>query len=208
MNKPTNWVAPKGTIRLDLQLVADMVEGGSRVLDVGAGDGALLAYLVHYKQADGRGIEIARDGVTACVSQGLAVIQGDAEEDLKDYPADCFDYVILSQTLHAMHDVRGALAQLLRIGRHAIVSFHNYGHWRMRGYLLFRGRVPLIHARDWSDTPNIHPCSINDFLTLTQQLGIKIERAVTLNERGRQIGGLGPSVNLRAEQAVFLLSRA
>ena len=128
MNRPAPWPKPKANIRLDLQLIAEMVEGGSRVLDVGAGDGALLAYLVHYKQADGRGIEIARDGVTACVSQGLAVIQGDAEEDLKDYPADCFDYVILSQTIQATHHPRHVLEQMIRVGRKAIVSFPNFGH--------------------------------------------------------------------------------
>src|SRR5262245_26818550 len=124
--------APAAGIRIDLQLIADMVTPRARVLDVGCGDGVLLDYLVHFKQVDGRGIELSQAGVNACVSQGLSVIQGNADTDLKDYPSDAFDYVVLSQTLQAMRDPKGVLDQLVRIGRHAIVSFPNFGHWRVR----------------------------------------------------------------------------
>ena len=209
MNQQTPPPPALDKIRVDQQLVADMVADGSRVLDIGAGDGALLAYLVHFKGVDGRGIEIDHDGVTACVSHGLAVIQGDAESDLRDYPADSFDYVILSQTLQAMHDVRRSLQQLLRIGRRAVVSFHNFGYWRVRWQLLAHGRMPLTHAlpHQWYDTPNIHLCTIADFVTLCTDLGIRIEQSIAVDGKGRWLVGVGGSVNWRAAEAVFLLSR-
>jgi methionine biosynthesis protein MetW len=116
-----------GDIRLDLRLIADMIDPGSRVLDIGCGDGALLDYLVYEKQVDGRGIELSMDGVHSCVSHGLSVIQGDADTDLKDYPSGAFDYVVLSQTLQAMRAPRRVLEELVRIGRRAIISFPNFG---------------------------------------------------------------------------------
>ncbi|HEX5644349.1 MAG TPA: methionine biosynthesis protein MetW, partial [Erythrobacter sp.] len=128
------------SIRIDLQLIADMIEPNSRVLDVGCGDGALLEYLVHFKQVDGRGVEISQAGVNACVARGLSVVQGDADTDLKDYPADAFDHVVLSQTLQATHQPRAVLEHLVRIGRRAIVSFPNFGHWRVRWHLATIGR--------------------------------------------------------------------
>jgi methionine biosynthesis protein MetW len=197
-------------LRADLQLVADMIEPGSRVLDVGCGDGALLSYLVHNKQVDGRGIELGQEGVNASVSLGLAVIQGDAATDLKDYPANSFDYVILSQTLQTIHDVRGVLDQLLRIGRHAIVSFPNFGYWRMRAMLLITGHAPssekLPYA--WYDSPNIRVCTIVDFLELTEEMGITVERAVMARHgRFKVAGRPGWLSNLMAEEAVFLLRR-
>ncbi len=198
-------------IRVDLQLVADMVPPRSRVLDVGCGDGTLLDYLVHFKQVDGRGIEIGQAGVNACVSHGLSVIQGDADTDLKDYPAGAFDYVVLSQTLQAVRDPKGVLTQLMRIGHRGIVSFPNFGYWRVRWYLLWHGRMPVTDALDyqWYETPNIHLCTIRDFVLLCEELGITIERALSLSRRGRarRINGTGWAANLLAEQGIFLLSR-
>src|SRR5258705_4512099 len=130
--------APAG-IRIDLQLIAEMIAPKSRVLDVGCGDGALLDHLVHAKGVDGRGVEISQAGVNACVTHGLSVIQGNADTDLKDYPSDAFDYIVLSQTLQATRKPHQVLKQLVRIGRHAIVSFPNFGHWRVRWQLLTRG---------------------------------------------------------------------
>ncbi|MCB2102547.1 MAG: methionine biosynthesis protein MetW [Rhodobacterales bacterium] len=200
------------SIRVDLQLIADMIEPGSRVLDVGCWDGALLDYLVHFKQVDGRGIELSTEGVNACVSAGLSVIQGDADTDLKDYPDQAFDYVVLSQTLQAMHAPRDVLHHMLRIGRRAIVSFPNFAHWRVRVHLGLRGRMPVSETLpyEWYDTPNIHFCTIKDFAILCGQMGITVERSISLTNDGQiRRFGIGSlfSANLFGEQAVFLLRR-
>jgi len=202
--------ARRAAIRIDLQLIADMINPGSRVLDVGCGDGTLLDYLVHFKAVDGRGIELSQQGVNACVTQGLSVIQGDADTDLRDYPSDAFDYVVLSQTLQATVNPRSVLLEMARIGRHAIVSFPNFGYWRVRLQLLLRGLMPRTSAlaHDWYDTPNIHLCTITDFVALADRVGVTIERALTLDRTGTRVHERkGVLANLLGEQAVFLLSR-
>ena len=197
-------------IRADLKLIADMVMPGSRVLDVGCGDGTLLAHLVHTKGVDGRGIELSMDGVKFCVNHGLSVIQGDADTDLRDYPSDAFDYVILSQTLQAMRAPREVLLDLVRIGKHAVVSLPNFGHWRIRAWLLFMGQMPVTQrlGHQWWNTPNIHLCTITDFVGLCRDLGVIIEDTVILDRFDRVRGhGFDGFANLIAEQAVFLLRR-
>ncbi|HET9903375.1 MAG TPA: methionine biosynthesis protein MetW [Xanthobacteraceae bacterium] len=200
-----------GAARVDLLVVAQMVTHGVRVLDVGCGDGELLQLLAETRGADARGIELSREGVNECVSKGLAVVQGDADTDLVDYPDDAFDYVILSQTLQATRQPRHVLEQMLRIGRHAIVSFPNFGHWRIRLQLLFNGRMPTTEnlPYTWYDTPNIHFCTIKDFRALCDVVGARMERAVALNAWGKPLRLNAPwwFWNLFGEQAVFLLTR-
>ena len=200
---------PGGT-RVDHLLVADMVEYGSRVLDVGCGDGELLK-LLERRGVDGRGIELSREGVNECVAKGLAVIQGDTDTDLIDYPDDAFDYVILSQTLQATRKPRVVFEHMLRIGRHAVVSFPNFGHWKIRLEIMFGGRMPVTDnlPDSWYETPNIHFCTIKDFRHLCDLIGAKMEKAVAVNAWGSPLRLNAPwwFWNLFGEQAVFLLSR-
>jgi len=196
-------------LRPDLSIIADLIPAGTRVLDVGCGDGALLEYLARTKGVDGRGIELSQHNVNASVARGLSVVQGDADTDLADYPSQVFDIVILSQTIQATRAPAKVLQQLLRIGRHAIVSLPNFGHWRIRLGLAFGGRMPRTHALDypWHETPNIHLCTIADFVALARENGGIIEKAFALGESGRtrpmQPDAWGP--NIFADGAVFLL---
>ena len=206
-------LAPSGprNHRVDHLLIAEMVKGGSRVLDVGCGDGALLQLLADTKDVDGRGIEVSRERVNACVARGLSVIQGDADRDLADYPDNAFDYAILSLTIQATLQPRAVLAQLLRIGRHAIVSFPNFGHWQVRGRLLLTGRMPVTENLPdaWYVSPNAHLCTIKDFANLCRLLDARVERAVAFNAWGQQLGTWIPLTvhNLMGEKAVFMLTR-
>jgi methionine biosynthesis protein MetW len=208
-NHPALDRTAAGELRRDLGLIAEMVEAGSRVLDIGCGDGALLAYLARHKNVDGRGIELSQSGVNACVGHGLSVIQGDADRDLEAYPTGAFDVVVLSQTLQATRQPRKVIEALVRIGRRAIVSFPNFGFWRVRLRLLIGGRMPVSHclAYPWYETPNIHLCTIRDFVALCDEIGVRVERSVTLDRHGQpySLDPRGSLANLLAEQGIFVL---
>ncbi len=202
-------MASKSVLRPDLIAIADMVPQNARVLDVGCGDGALLEYLVRTRGVDGRGIELSQTNVNACVARGLSVVQGDADTDLIDYPSQVFDLAILSQTIQATRSPRNVLQHLLRIGRRSVISLPNFGHWRVRMSLLFRGRMPRTQTLgySWHDTPNIHLCTLTDFITLAREEGAVIEKALALRADGStQVmhpDSWGP--NILAQGAIFLL---
>lgn len=195
--------------RVDHLLIAEMVAPGSRVIDVGCGDGALLQLLSDKNNVDGRGVELTREKVNACVARGLSVIQGDADRDLSDYPDQAFDYAILSLTIQATRNPRAVLQNLLRIGRRAIVSFPNFGHWEIRTALLMGGRMPVTHnlPETWYESPNAHLCTIRDFADLCEDIGASVEQAVAFNASGRRlpIKWSLSLQNLLGEKAVFLL---
>lgn len=198
-------------MRLDLSLIAGMIAPGSRVLDIGCGDGDLLDHLFRTSGCDARGIEIDMAQVTRAVAHGLPVMHGDADHDLSQYPDGAFDYVVLSRTLQAVERPAEVLRQMLRIGRRAIVSFPNFGHWMVRWQLLSSGRMPMtsVWARPWHETPNIHPCTIRDFFALCAEHGYLVERWLAVDEAGRRAPwrrypGLA---NLFGEQALFSLRR-
>jgi methionine biosynthesis protein MetW len=200
-----------GPHRVDHLLIAEMVRAGSRVLDVGCGDGALLQLLADTKNVDGRGIEVSRERVNACVARGLSVIQGDADRDLADYPDAAFDYAILSLTIQATRHPKIVLENLLRIGRRAIVSFPNFGHWQVRGQLLLTGRMPVTEnlPEAWYVSPNAHLCTIKDFADLCRAVDARVESAVAFNVKGQKLGTWLPLTvhNFLGEKAVFLLTR-
>jgi methionine biosynthesis protein MetW len=208
-NIPIRYVAKN--MRLDLRLIAEMIVPGARVLDIGCGDGALLAHLTAEKGADARGIEIDMAEATRAVASGLAVIHGDADHDLAFYPDDAFDYVVLSRTLQAVERPREVLRQMLRIGQRAIVSFPNFGHWLVRWQMLTSGRMPMTDTwhRAWYETPNIHPCTIRDFFDLCTLDGYVVEQWLAVDERGLKAPWKRSPLlaNLFGEQALFQLRR-
>lgn len=198
------------SLRPDLAIIAGMVTQGARVLDVGCGDGTLLSHLAATKQVDARGVELSQAGVNACVAHGLSVVQGDADRDLADYPTGAFDYVILSETIQATRNPKRVLEEIVRIGKHGIVSMPNFAHWRMRATLFTRGRMPVTASLPyaWHETPNIHMCSVRDFAELAHEIGLRVERAISLRgTKARVVNPLAAGANLLSEQAIFLLAR-
>jgi methionine biosynthesis protein MetW len=211
MNRETPIVPKPVGLRPDLAAIAAMIPPGTRVLDIGCGDGSLLEYLVRAKGVDGRGLELIQHNVNQCVARGLSVVQGDADTDLSEYPSGIFDIVILSQTIQATEKPSTVLRELLRIGKRVIISFPNFGHWRVRLSLLLSGRMPVTDSlgHSWHETPNIHLCTIADFLALARESGAEIETALALidNERTRTMHPDAWGPNIFAQGAIFLLAK-
>jgi methionine biosynthesis protein MetW len=198
-------------MRVDLALIAGMIAPGTRVLDIGCSDGALIDHLFRNLGCDARGLEIDMDAVTQAVTHGLPVMQGDADTDLATYPDGAFDYVVLSRTLQAVEQPREVLRQMLRIGTRALVSFPNFGHWQVRLQLLRTGRMPMTStwSRPWYETPNIHPCTILDFRELCAQEGYAVEQWLAVDDAGRKSPWRKSLwlANVFGEQAMFVMRK-
>jgi methionine biosynthesis protein MetW len=196
-------------MRPDLDVIASLVPPGARVLDLGCGDGALLEELMR-RGNDVLGVEISDDGVMACMGRGVPVLQDDIDQGLDDLADDAFDVVVRSLTLQAVHRPALVLREMARVGRRSIVSFPNFGHWRLRAQLAAKGRMPVspLLPYAWHETPNIRLCSITDFEALARAEGLRVEQRILLDEGGSPVGGLAErSPNLLAAGVVYLLGR-
>ncbi len=195
----------------EFKVISKLIDEKSRVLDVGCGDGILMEYLLKNKIVDVRGLEISKEKVKKCLSNGLAVVEGNAEYDLKQFPDLSFDYVILSQTLQAFMSPENVIKDLLRVGKKVIVTIPNFGHWKIRVDLLFKGEMPITKnlPYEWYNTPNLHMCTIQDFYNFCNNKGINIFKTISLN--GQKTSKITPSnlkyKNLISELGIFLLEK-
>tara|TARA_Y100000591_G_scaffold296656_1_gene287014 strand:+ start:63 stop:659 length:597 start_codon:yes stop_codon:yes gene_type:complete len=198
-------------MKQEFKIISDLIDENSHVLDVGCGDGILMEYLVKEKKVNIRGIEISKTKVHNCIAKGLTIIEGNAEEDLKQFPDKSFDYVVLSQTLQAFLNPEKVINELLRIGKQAIVTIPNFGYWKIRLHLLLKGTMPVTRTLpdEWYNTPNIHLCTIKDFVYFSKDKNFKLSKSIAL--RGNQLsyikdGNLNLK-NLSSNLGIFLIER-
>ena len=198
-------------MKLEFKIIADLLEENTRILDVGCDDGTLMEFLKKNKNVDIRGIEISKKKVQVCISKGLTVLEGNAEFDLKQFPGNSFDYVLLGQTLQAFVNPEIVIKELLRVGKKAIVTIPNFGHWRVRLNLLTKGTMPVTKTlpNDWYNTPNIHMCTIKDFVKFSKTINFKIYKSLALmNKNVSNINNSNLSFkNLFAELGIFLIEK-
>ena len=198
-------------MKLEFKIIADLLEENTRILDVGCDDGTLMEFLKKNKNVDIRGIEISKKKVQVCISKGLTVLEGNAEFDLKQFPENSFDYVVLGQTLQAFVNPEIVIKELLRVGKKAIVTIPNFGHWRVRLNLLTKGTMPVTKTlpNNWYNTPNIHMCTIKDFVKFSKTINFKIYKSLALmNKNVSNINNSNLSFkNLFAELGIFLIEK-
>jgi methionine biosynthesis protein MetW len=197
-------------MKIEFKIISNLIPNQARILDVGCGDGSLMQSLIQEKNIDARGIELEEENVKKCISKGLSVIEGNAENELGQFPDKSFDFVILSQTLQAFYNPENVLDHLLRIGKYVIVSIPNFGYWKVRTSLLFFGRMPVTKSlpNTWYNTPNLHMCTIKDFYEFCGDKNIKIEKIIGINdEKISSINRLNLEMkNLFSEVGIFLIS--
>jgi methionine biosynthesis protein MetW len=198
-------------MKKEFQIISELIENNTRVLDVGCGDGTLMKFLIDKKNVDTRGLEISKNNVQSCISKGLSVIEGNAEKDLHQFSNLSFDYVVLSQTLQAFYNPEKVINDLLRVANKAIVTIPNFGHWKVRTHLLLKGTMPVtkILPNEWYNTPNLHMCSIKDFFNFCAEKKIELYKSIALNvEKTSEINNSNIDIkNLNSELGIFLIKK-
>ena len=198
-------------MKQEFNIIANNIENKTRVLDVGCGDGVLIEYLKKEKSIDVRGLEISKDKVQKCISKGLTVIEGNAEIDLKQFPDNSFDYVVLSQTLQAFINPELVIKELLRVGKRAIVTIPNFGFWKIRLHLLIKGTMPVTKTLpdEWYNTPNLHMCTIKDFVEFSNKINFKIFKSIAMNKKKTSLINNKNlfTKNLFSELGIFLIEK-
>ena len=198
-------------MKKEFQIISDLIENNTRVLDVGCGDGTLMKYLKDKKNVDTRGLEISKDKVQICISKGLTVIEGNAEKDLKQFPDSSFNYAILSQTLQAFYNPERVIDDLLNVAEKAIVTIPNFGFWKVRLDLLIKGTMPITKnlPDEWYNTPNLHMCTLKDFFNFCSKKKIKLYKSIALHEKKTsEISNFNLSLkNFSSELGIFLIEK-